>query len=175
MNHQVLFPIVKLLEANQITYALGGSGLLYYLKLIDSVNDWDITVECSKDTLTEAIQGYDWVEQKSGDYPFASQFRLSVDFPRIDFIGRFALYSEEEVISLPVSILEEWDGIKLSSLEVWYAAYFLMGRKEKASMLLTYLKSNKDKVNIHLINDLLMKDGLNNELRQGLTLLIHKL
>jgi hypothetical protein len=175
MNHQVLFPIVKLLEANQITYALGGSGLLYYLKLIDSVNDWDITVECSKDTLTEVIKRYDWVEQRSGDYPFASQFRLSVDSPRIDFIGHFALYSESELIPLPVSTLGEWDGIKLSSLEVWYAAYYLMGRKERANLILSYLKTNKEKINVHLINNLLKKDGLNNELRQELTLLIHKL
>lgn len=72
MNHHVLFSIIKRLEENNILYSLGGSGLLYYLGLVDSVNDWDLTVECTKDNLIKAIDGYDWVEHRSGDYPFAN-------------------------------------------------------------------------------------------------------
>ncbi len=172
MNHQVLLPIIRLLEKNKITYALGGSGLLYYLKLIDSVNDWDITVECPKDTLVSAINGYDWVEQWSGDHPFASQYRLSIDSLNIDFIGSFAFHSEDEVLKLPVSIIGDWDGIKISSLEVWYVAYSLMGRQEKANLIMSYLKTNKEMVNDSLISDLTEKNGLKNEIRQELRLLI---
>ncbi|MEF2965859.1 hypothetical protein V3851_08465 [Paenibacillus sp. M1] len=172
MNHQVLFPIIELLEKNNIKYALGGSGLLYYLNLIGSVNDWDITVECPKDKLVKAINGYDWEEQRSGDYPFASQYRLSIGSHNIDFIGSFAFYAEDEVLKLPVSVYGNWDGINLSSPEIWYIAYFLMGRKEKARLILSYLKENKVKVNELLIRDLLKKDSLNNEIRQEFKLLI---
>ncbi|WP_334077578.1 hypothetical protein [Paenibacillus sanfengchensis] len=67
MNHRELFPIVEKLEEHRIKYALGGSGLMHFLGLIDSVNDWDITVACPKDTLLKAISGYEWIEQTSGD------------------------------------------------------------------------------------------------------------
>ncbi|MGZ7440438.1 hypothetical protein [Paenibacillus sp. TH7-28] len=75
-NHE-LFPVIERLEKCNITYSLGGSALLYYLKLVDAINDWDITVDCAKETLIEAIQDYDWVDQKSGDHPFASQYRIN--------------------------------------------------------------------------------------------------
>ncbi|MEK4512134.1 hypothetical protein EJP82_12000 [Paenibacillus anaericanus] len=172
MNHYTLFPIIKRLEENSIVYSLGGSGLLYYLNLIDSINDWDITVECPKDKLIETLEGYDWVEQRSGDYPFASQYRLSIASLNIDFIGCFALHTENGVLNLPINHNRKWDGINISSPEVWYVAYYLMNRKPKASMLLNYLKTSTEKVNTTLINDLIKTNILNNELSQELSLLI---
>ena len=60
----------------------------------------------------------------------------------------------------------------IDSINDWDKAYSLMGRKEKANLILSYLKTNKEKVNDNLISDLIKKDGLNNEIRQALRLLI---
>lgn len=168
INHQELFPIVEKLEEYRIKYALGGSGLLHFLGLTGSVNDWDITVDCPKEALLKAISGYEWIEQPSGDGLFASEYRISLRSLKIDFIGCFALRSEAGVVHLPVSPMENWDGIRVSSPEVWYIAYDLMGRKAKADMLLNYLKSNKQKVNSNLLRDLLKITGLTYELSQQL-------
>lgn len=168
MTYEVLYPIISKLESDNIAYALGGSGLLFFLGLIDSVNDWDITVDCKKDTLIHAISGYDWIDQRTGDYPFASQFRLSIHTHKIDFIGGFACYSNDTIIKLPVSYFLEIQGIKLSNPEIWYVAYDLMGRKEKSNLIMKYLTTNKDKTNKYLIKQLLMQDGLNKEIRQEL-------
>lgn len=173
MTYEAIIPILKRLEENNIAYAVGGSGLLYFLGLTDSIHDWDITVECPKDTLIKAIRGYDWVDQRSGDSPFASEYRLSINALHIDFIGKFACYSNDKIINLPVSSFVKMHGIHLSNPEIWYVAYDLMGRKEKANLLLKYLNANKDKANAYLIKELLKQNGINDEIRQELGKLIH--
>lgn len=147
---------------------------MYYFQLIDSMNDWDITVDCSKEILLKAINGYDWVDQRSGDDPFASEYRISIETPSIDFIGNFALRYEGEIIKLPVSILENhsWGEIKLPSLEVWYVAYYLMGRKEKSQLILNYLQANQEMVDTALITDLIKRIGMNNEISEELGKLV---
>ncbi|MGP0576863.1 hypothetical protein ACTP13_07580 [Paenibacillus peoriae] len=174
IDHQDILPIIRRFEEDEITYSLGGSGLLYYFNLTDLVNDWDLMVECPKDTLLKAIDGYDWIEQDSGDYPFASKYRIHITSLRIDIIGGFAFYAEGEVVHLPTSHIRnrEWDGIKVSSPEIWYVAYYLMGREEKSNLILGYLKTHKEIVDKHLIRDILKKNGLNDEIREELSKLI---
>ncbi len=173
LDQSEVLPIIKRLKDNKISYALGGSGLLYYLGICDSVNDWDITVDCSKDKLISAISGYDWAEKKSGDYPFASQYRISIDSLIIDFIGYFAFQYKEEVINIPIYPCEKWGSINVSSPEVWYVAYYLMGRKEKADLILNYLKSNKKKINKDFIEDLVKQKGLiSSEIIQNMRTLV---
>ncbi|MDF2647262.1 MAG: hypothetical protein K0Q73_3067 [Paenibacillus sp.] len=55
MNIKDLHEITEKLKQSQIQYSLGGSGLLFYLGLIDKVNDWDIVVECPKEQLIEVL------------------------------------------------------------------------------------------------------------------------
>ncbi|WP_435921099.1 hypothetical protein [Paenibacillus sp. DYY-L-2] len=128
MDPKEILPIFGRLEENSIPYALGGSGLLYYLNLMDSANDWDITVDCPKDKLIKAIGGYEWEERSTGDFPFASKYRLSV--------------------------------------------YDLMGRKEKADLILNYLNTNKEVANTEVIHDLIRQLGQTNNLAQELKKLI---
>lgn len=59
-------------------------------------NDWDIMVDCPKDKLIKAIGGYEWKERRTGDFPFASKYRLSVASLKIDFIGYFAIHAEDK-------------------------------------------------------------------------------
>lgn len=174
IDHQEILPVIKRIEENEITYSLGGSGLLYYLNLTGVVNDWDLMVECPKGILLKAIDGYDWIELDGGDYPFASEYRIHITSLRIDIIGRFAFYTEGEVVHLPTSPIQnrEWDGIKVSSPEIWYVAYYLMGREEKSKLILGYLETHKEIIDKHLIRDLLKKKGLNDEIREELSKLI---
>ncbi|MFE6073387.1 hypothetical protein ACFVQB_02795 [Paenibacillus sp. NPDC057886] len=144
------------------------------MNLSNTVNDWDLIVDCPKDRLLKVIEGYDCIEQESGDYPFASKYRIHIPSLRIDIIGGFAFYAEGEVVRLPTSHIQNrtWDGIKVSCLEIWYVAYYLMGRKEKSNLILGHLQTHKEIVDQHLIRDLLMKTGLNYEIREELSKLI---
>jgi hypothetical protein len=163
--------IADRLEANEIIYALGGSGLLYSLGLIEAVNDWDITVECSRNELVQILNEFEWMEQNSGDYPFASKYRIQVPQFKIDFIGFFSLHSNSGIINLPVKQSTRWNGIKMGSPEVWYAAYKLMNRENKASLLYNYLKTNG--ANSEIIKQLLLNYGSLDDLRTSLLGLIN--
>jgi hypothetical protein len=172
MNHHDLYPITTRLEENNISYALGGSGMLYYLNLIDTVNDWDLIVECPKEKLLEAIHEFDWVEGRSGDYPFASQYRISISSIHIDFIGYFALHTEKGIFRLPLENIGKWDGINISSPEIWYVAYSLMKRENKANIIMEYLINNIENVNIDILKELISNKELNEEIKQDLIQLI---
>lgn len=172
MNPQSIFPIIKKLEYNSIAYSLGGSGLLYYLGLTDAINDWDLTVECPKNKLIEVVQDYEWTEHPSGDYPFASQYRISIDALQIDFIGYFAVHTDKAILHLPVHHMGRLDGINISSPEVWYLAYYFMNRRSKANTILNYLKAHREKVNPGLIRQLMQTNTLNREISEQLTFLI---
>lgn len=141
MDIKGLIFICDKLKKNRIPYALGGSGLLYYLGLIDKVNDWDLMVECSKEELLPVLEGLQWKEEKSGDFPFASQYRIHVPELNIDFIGSFALDSGKEIVRFPLDSCGEWDGVRVSCPEIWYVAYQMMGRESKAELLREYLKN----------------------------------
>ncbi|WP_152378927.1 hypothetical protein [Paenibacillus brasilensis] len=144
------------------------------MNLTDVVNDWDIMVECPKDILLKAIDGYDWIELNSGDYPFASKYRIQITSLKIDIMGGFAFYTEGEVVQLPTLCIphREWDGIKISSPEIWYVAYYLMSREEKSNLILGYLQAHKEIVDKDLIRDLLKHNGLNYKIREELGKLI---
>ena len=79
INPQEILPVVQRLEANNIAYSLGGSAMLCFLGLVDSVNDWDLMVDCPKFKLIEAIAGYEWIEKESGDKPLQvnTEWRLN--------------------------------------------------------------------------------------------------
>lgn len=174
LDHKEILPIIRRFEENELTYSLGGSGLLYYFNLSNTVNDWDLIVDCPKDMLLKVIDGYDWIEQDSGDYPFASEYRIHIPSLRIDIIGGFAFYAEGEVVCLPTSHIRnrEWDGIKVSNPEIWYVAYYLMGREAKSNLILGHLQRHKEIVDQHVIRDLLMRNGLNYEIKEELSKLI---
>ncbi|MGO4528522.1 hypothetical protein AB4Z30_05520 [Paenibacillus sp. 2TAF8] len=67
INPQRILPLIKQLEANNIAYSLGGSAMLCFLGLVQSVNDCDLMLDCPKSKFIEAIGGYEWIEKESGD------------------------------------------------------------------------------------------------------------
>lgn len=172
MNIQEISSFIEVLENNGIPYALGGSGMLYYYGLVDNINDWDLTVECEKERLLQIISPFEYNELRSGDFPFASQYRISVPRFPIDLIGSFTLHTGSGMVKLPIRPGADWEGVRISSLEVWYVAYKIMGRESKADLILKFLGSNPQSVNGELIHELLAMPALTGELREELIRLI---
>ncbi|MGQ8874412.1 hypothetical protein [Paenibacillus sp. TSA_86.1] len=174
MNPQEIVPLIKRLEENNIAYSLGGSAMLYVLGLVDSVNDWDVMVDCPKSKFIEAIAAYDWIEKESGDKPFASEYRLEIKSLDVDVIGGFAFDVDGRRLELPLCPIPnvKWHGMNVSSPEVWYVAYHMMGRPEKADLIMEYLQTSNTYVNRDLIKSLLASENLTYEIREGLNTLV---
>ncbi|BFT71831.1 hypothetical protein [Paenibacillus sp. P36] len=172
MDVKGLVRITDKLTELGIPYALGGSGLLHALGLVEQMNDWDLLVECPKEKLTEAIQGYSWQEQTSGEGLFASEYRIQVVPLSIDFIGYFAMRSMKGIVKLPLGKREgsSWQGIPLSAPETWYVAYKMMGREPKAELLYNYLK-NKDR-NEEIITELARNEMMDESIKADLLRLL---
>ncbi|WP_079911099.1 hypothetical protein [Paenibacillus sp. 32352] len=133
--------ITERLDAAGIPYASGGSGLLYSLGLTEQVRDWDITTEAPLEDVEKALKGISWTRAVSGDYPFASSYRLSITHGSlpVDLIGGFAIHTDAGLCRLYSHSSRVWEGIPMGSPEVWAAAYALMNREEKANKLFSYL------------------------------------
>ncbi|WNR45431.1 DUF402 domain-containing protein [Paenibacillus roseipurpureus] len=132
----------KLAECG-IPYTLGGSGLLLSLGLIETVNDWDVMVETPQEDVLDALQHYEVEQLACGDFPFGTAYKLLVTHPQgpqVEIIGRLSVYSDKGLCHLPSVPYSVWNGIQVGSPEVWYVAYALMNRREKAEILLAYLK-----------------------------------
>ncbi|WP_282938252.1 hypothetical protein [Paenibacillus sp. RC67] len=148
MNHPFSLTAVstvtnRLKDAN-IHYASGGSGLLYSLGLTEQVRDWDITTDAPIEAVVNALQGIHWTQALSGDYPFASSYRISIlhNTLPIDLIGSFAIYSEAGLCRLPSHSAAVWEQIPMGSPEIWAVAYSLMNRQDKAFKLFAYLQAH---------------------------------
>ncbi|NOU92009.1 hypothetical protein GC093_02000 [Paenibacillus sp. LMG 31456] len=163
--------LMKQLDGSGISYASGGSGLLYSLGLTNQVHDWDLTTDDPYEDVAAALHGWSWTQSSSGDHPFASSYRIHVADQRlpIDMIGQFAIHSQYGICRLPALSSFEWQGIPMGSPEIWAVAYALMNRKPKADMLFSYLQqhnANQD------ILQLLLAEPLPDFLRSKLLSLI---
>lgn len=132
----------KGLDEFGIDYTLGGSGLMYSLNLIDKVNDWDITTDSPQEEIIQALDNFEWVQVPSGDYPFASKYRIHIPKQNIDIIGKLAMFTDKGICELPSIVSSLWNDIKVGSPEIWFVAYILMGRDRKANLLYNYLERN---------------------------------
>lgn len=137
-----LLMVAERLENSGIVYTLGGSGLLYRLGLTQTVRDWDLMTDAPKEAVMAALGSLPVEEITSGDYPYASQYKLLIhhEAPQVELISRFAIYSEVGLCTLPLTADMSWQGVRVSSPEVWFVAYALMNRTEKAGLLLDYLR-----------------------------------
>ena len=129
-----------------LKHALGGSGMLAYLDLIDQVHDWDITTDAPLDKVTPLLADieYEHVEP-SGIYASEYLLKIKLKGASMDLIGNFAIKSGNAVFKLPILVTAEWEGIPVGSPAAWAKAYELMNRPEKAKLLLDYLAKNLSK------------------------------
>lgn len=126
-----------------IQAALGGSGLLHSLGLVDAVRDWDLTTDATLPEISAAL-GADipWHPSPTGDQGYATVNRINItpNGADIDMMIRFAVHCEGGVVRFPTIVMGQFQGIPVGSPEVWAVAYQLIGRPAKAELLHDYLR-----------------------------------
>ncbi len=80
------------LSAVGVNHALGGSGLLYALGLLEEVKDWDITTDATFEAVLLVLQGLEWKRIPPSD-TFKSEYfiNINIDGTPIHLIGGFAI------------------------------------------------------------------------------------
>ena len=140
--------VLGALDVAGIEAALGGSGLLHALGLVDAVRDWDLTTDVPLGSVAAALaaSGLPWADAALRDGPYATAYRLLVNpgggEVDVDVMGRFAVRPAAGAppCHLPTVVRGWWHGVPLGSPEVWAVAYRLMGRHPKAELLLGHLR-----------------------------------
>ncbi len=129
------------LEQAGVDYVIGGSGMLFGLGLTESVRDWDLMTDAEESEVWAALIDLDVTADSGASEQFGSGRKLTVAGvePEVEVIIGFAIRSGKEICRLPA-----WDGgthrgLRIASPEVWFAAYALMERTEKAALLEAYL------------------------------------
>ncbi len=132
------------LTAAGVVHALGTSGLLFARGLVDHANDWDLTCECSLETLQQIFTSEPQVACGNGG--IHADHKLQLHDGAIELIARYAFFSGDDVIRIPTLVAETWNGVPLGKLEPWAAAYWLMGhledvprRRERADLVFRHL------------------------------------
>ncbi len=129
--------VVERLEGAGIACALGGSGLLMALGLVEQVHDWDLTTDASPAAVLAALAGRDLVlHGNSGDH---ADHKVVTAGGAIEVIARFAFRVPGGVARIPTIVSGRWRGVPLGSAEAWAAAYVLLGRPAKAELLFAHL------------------------------------
>jgi len=139
-----LLALLARLRERHLPHALGASGLLAALGLIDRVNDWDVTVDAPIDALEAACAGLDFT--RHGNSGCHADHKLGFAVERIELIADFAFFVPGGVVRIPTAVTGLWQGVPVGSPTAWAAAYALMGaledsprRRDRAEALFAWL------------------------------------
>lgn len=123
--------------------ALGGSGLLAALGLIDRVRDWDLTTDAEPELVATALRAaqLEHAEVTAGDGGYATRARFLVDGGdhEVDLLVGFGFRVGGSTIPIPTRVTGHWQGLPLGDPVKWAHAYRLMGRTGRADTLQTWL------------------------------------
>lgn len=143
--------IQNLLNKNQISFVIGGSGLLYFLGLQKSLGDWDIITDESVDKVESALQDLEYIKFGPNS-PFASEymFKLKINDIEIDIIGKFALEYENSIIHIPAKIGFWHNQYPIADVKDWIQVYSILNREHKNDGLKTAMLKNWQSKNLQL-------------------------
>ncbi len=136
-----LHRITRLLEQSGVDYVIGGSGMLYGLGLVDRVRDWDLMTDSPVSEVRAALDGLRLTEDSAPSELYGSGCKLRIEEtePEVEVIIGFSIRAEAGFCRLPARTGGICGGLRIASPTLWFAAYALMGRTEKAALLETYL------------------------------------
>ncbi len=138
--------VVAALNAAGDVAAIGGSGLLASLCLVDRVGDWDVTTEAGTGAVEAVLRdtGITYRRETAGEGVHATRARFLLTPPghEIDVLVGFALRQEHLIVPLPTRITRWWQGLPMADPAVWELAYRLLGRVERAALLERWLEAN---------------------------------
>jgi len=136
--------ILDRLELAGLPHAIGGSGLLAALGLVDRVNDWDVTVDADVEAVAHACAGFPFT--RHGEQGGHADHKLVFEPSRVELIARFAFFGPRGVIRIPTRVTRRWLGLPIGSPAAWAVAYALMAecerdprRRERAGLLFDWL------------------------------------
>ena len=135
------------LDEAGLPWAVGGSGLLASLGLVERVNDWDVQVESGPELLRELFA--DVPHSFHGHGGCHADWKLGFENERIELIPRFAFFVPGAIVRIPLQVSRQWRGFPIAGPEAWACAYALMGlydepalrarRAERAERLFSWL------------------------------------
>ncbi len=134
---ELLADASRRLAAAGLTHALGASGLLHAHGLIDHVGDWDVTVAAGRDVVEPLVA--DLAPRFAGSSGVHADSKLMLHGGAVELILDFAFVTDGGVARMPTIVAGHWQGIPLGALEVWAAAYVLLGRAAKADLVFARL------------------------------------
>ena len=137
--------ILATLERAGLPHAIGASGLLMALGLVDQVNDWDVTVEADVESLAATVSGRAFT--RHGNSGGHADHKLTFDAEKVELIARFAFFVPGGVVRIPTVVTGTWNGLPIGSPAAWAAAYAIMAeqendarRAERADLLFEWLE-----------------------------------
>jgi hypothetical protein len=137
---EALLEIVARLERERITCALGGSGLLAALGLVQVVHDWDLTADEPLERLLPVARGL--AHETAGSDHLHADAKLMFPDHSVEIIARFAFHTARGVVHIPTVVTGHWRGVPLASPEAWAVAYDLLDRPAKRDLLLGHLRGH---------------------------------
>ena len=118
---------------------VGGSGLLAWLGLAGTVNDWDLVTDADEAAVAEVLRALglpaDPEDGDSAAYATRALHRLERDGEQVDLLVGFAIRTADGAVSIPAVPGGSWLGLTMARPEDWRVAYRAMGRTEKAALL----------------------------------------
>ena len=152
-----IYKMIEDLEAAGLSYSIGGSGLLNSLGLSTEMGDWDVFIDSNQNQVMDALKNWEIEERPVHSHPFfRSKFLLGVKKAEsipIEIIGYFQIKTDEGIIPLPSIVHHRWENLNVGHPVIWFVAYSLMGRTEKANLLRHYLErhpQNDDWISFYL-------------------------
>ncbi|MCH1939938.1 nucleotidyltransferase domain-containing protein [Holdemania massiliensis] len=150
---QVLARIARLLNEEEILWAVGGSALLYLKGIVSDFHDLDLMIdEHAEKQVRNLLAKIGTLHSATSSAQFHSRcfMEWTVDGAEIDIIGGLVIESEGHAYAFPLKPEEiedyiqlEGEIIPLHSLTCWEQYYTLMGRTEKAEILRRVRSSRK--------------------------------
>jgi hypothetical protein len=139
----VVTAVIAALQAHGVVAAVGGSGLLAALGLINQVRDWDVSCDAPTETVEAALHstGLRYTRAVAGDGQHATRARFAVvaEDHEVDVLVGFAIRDGGHVIPLPTRVTSRWRGLPMADPTVWLTAYRLLGRHQRADCLDAWL------------------------------------
>jgi hypothetical protein len=118
--------VLARLDAAHLPHALGASGLLASLGLVERVNDWDVTVDAPIEALRAAVAGEGLDEH--GPQGGHADHKLALRGAPIELIARYAVEVPGGVVRIPTVVTGAWHGAPVGSPTAWAVAYALLAR-----------------------------------------------
>ncbi len=134
-----LLDVVARVERAGIVCALGGSGLLAALGLVDSVRDWDLTADAPLERLLPLARGLRY--ETAGSDALHADAKLVLPDLAVEVIAEFAFRVPRGVVRIPTVVTGCWRDLPLASPEAWAVAYDLLDRPAKRDLLVAYLRA----------------------------------